>query len=143
MAQRVLFVCTRNAVRSPMAEALAKHLQASGDLGEAHFDSAGIDPGLVDGFAISVMTELGIDLLRHESKDLEDIDPSDVDLIITLSSPATASAREFVQAHADLHFEEWAVEDPSLTEGSREEQLAAYRRTRDDLADKLLQRFSL
>ncbi len=143
MAARVLFVCTRNAVRSPMAEALAKHLQAAGDLRAASFDSAGIDPGLVDGFAITIMTELGVDLLRHESKDLEDIDPGDVDLIISLSAPATASAREFVEGCPDLHLEEWSVEDPSLTEGSREEQLAAYRRTRDALADKLRQRFSL
>ena len=143
MAPRVLFLCTRNSIRSPMAEALAKHLQARGDLGRASFDSAGIDPGFVDGFAVTVMTDLGIDLLRHESKSLEDIDPGSIDMIIALSAPAVSAGRDFVEGQPELYLEEWVVEDPSLTEGSRADQLTAYRRTRDALAGKLRQRFAL
>ena len=54
----VLFACTLNAVRSPMAEALAKRLYGT----RAYFDSAGVRAGNLDSFAVSVLDEVGVDI---------------------------------------------------------------------------------
>ena len=142
MAARVLFVCTRNSIRSPMAEALAKDLATQGLIRSESFESAGVDPSDVDGFAISVMAELEIDLLRHDSQDLEDVMAKDLDLVITLSDVAAVHAQDLADK-SGATLEAWSVEDPSRVEGSREEKLAAYRQTRQALRDKLLQRFAL
>ena len=59
--QSVLFACTRNIVRSPMAEALGRHFFGK----EIYFASAGVKRGQSDGFTIAVMDEIGIDLTKH------------------------------------------------------------------------------
>ena len=63
----ILFACTHNKIRSPMAEALTKTMYPSRI---AHIDSCGIDDGggIGDGFTIAVMQEIGIDLLDHTPK---------------------------------------------------------------------------
>jgi len=69
-SMRVLFLCNKNAVRSPMAEAIGRVLAANNKTFE--FQSAGVDPSDIDGFAIAAMSEQKIDLMRHEARDLSD-----------------------------------------------------------------------
>ena len=141
MAPRILFLCTKNAIRSPMAEALAKDLLTKGDIRALSVDSAGVDPGDVDGFAIATMAEIGIDLQPHASKDICEFTSSDFDLIIALSATALNTARR--QFASETQIEAWDIADPSLSEGNRDQRLAAYRSTRDQLTAKICQRFAL
>jgi protein-tyrosine-phosphatase len=126
--QSVLFACTFNAIRSPMAEALAK--RAFGR--EAYFQSVGLRAGERDGFAIAVMAEIGIDISRHQPRVFDDLDDLSFDLIVTLSPEAHHRALEFTRTMAiDVVY--WPTLEPTAIEGERETILAAYRGVRDGL----------
>lgn len=132
----VLFACSQNSVRSPMAEGLAKRLYGRA----IYIDSVGVRASDVDGFATAALDELGIDLHRHHAKTFDDIDPSSFDLIVTLSPEAHHRALEFTRGTA-AEVEYWPVPDPSAVEGSREARLDAYRQTRDLILARLKTRF--
>ena len=132
----VLFACTENALRSPMAEAMLKHLHGR----QVFVDSVGVRAGEPDGFAIEVMAELGMELQAHKPKTFDDLDDTSFDLIVSLSPEAQHRAVEMTRSAA-IELEFWHVFDPSLIEGSRERRLDAYREVRDDLFEKIQQRF--
>jgi len=134
-APRVLFVCTRNSVRSPMAEALLARLRGDG----ARVGSAGIFGDTVDPLAAAVMNEVGVDLTRHQSCDLEHRPLSDFDLVVSLSSEAAAA---FDPPPTGILVEHWEIDDPTETEGNRDARLAAYREVRNALEKKIAERFS-
>ena len=134
----VLFACTMNSVRSPMAEGLLKHVLGH----RIYVDSVGVRCADVDPFVIEVMDELGIDLSRHRPKAFEDLEDSSYDLIISLSPEAQHKAVEMTRTMAcDVEF--WNTFDPALTEGNREARVAAYRQVRDQLKQRIEQRFTL
>jgi len=132
----VLFACTLNALRSPMAEAMLKHLHAQ----RIYVDSVGVRAGELDGFAIAVMDEIGIDISSHEAKTFEDLEDTSFDVVISLSPEAQHKAIEMTRVMA-CEVEFWHTFDPSLVEGGREVRLEAYRRVRDELKERILERF--
>ena len=132
----LLFACSENSVRSPMAEALAKRLYGQA----SYIDSVGVRASAVDFFAAAALDELGIDVHRHHAKTFDDVDPSSFDLIVTLSPEAHHQALEFTRGTA-AEVEYWPVMDPSVVEGSREMRLDAYRSTRDQILARLKARF--
>lgn len=132
----VLFACTLNAVRSPMAEAIMKHLY--GHL--VYVDSVGVRAGEIDRFAVAVMDEIGIDLSRHRGKSFDDLEDESFDLVITLSPEAQHHAVEMTRTMA-CEVEFWNTLDPSIVEGSREVRLDAYRKVRDELIERIEARF--
>jgi protein-tyrosine-phosphatase len=132
----LLFACSENSVRSPMAEALAKRLYGQA----SYIDSVGVRASEVDFFAAAALDELGIDVHRHHAKTFDDVDPSSFDLIVTLSPEAHHQALEFTRGTA-AEVEYWPVMDPSGIEGSREMRLEAYRSTRDQILARLKARF--
>ena len=132
----VLFACSENALRSPMAESILKHLHGHC----IYVDSVGIRAGDLDGFAVEVLHEIGIDLSRHRSKSFDDLEDEYYDLIITLSPEAQHRAVELTRTMAvDLEF--WHTFDPSIVEGNRDTRLAAYRQVRDQLLQRIRDRF--
>ncbi len=132
----VLFACTENALRSPMAEAMMKHLHGH----HVFVDSVGVRAGTLDGFAVEVMAELGLDISRHQPKTFDDLEDTSFDLVISLSPEAQHGAVELTRSSAaELEF--WHVFDPSLVEGGREARLAAYREVRDQLMARIRERF--
>ncbi|WP_282606419.1 low molecular weight phosphatase family protein [Pelagibius sp. Alg239-R121] len=134
----VLFSCTMNAVRSPMAESILKHLLGH----RIYVDSAGVRGGVLDGFAIEVMDEIGIDISRHKAKTFDTLEDTSFDLIISLSPEAQHSAVELTRTMAcDVEF--WNTFDPSIVEGNRETRLDAYRQVRDQLLKRITDRFTL
>jgi protein-tyrosine-phosphatase len=134
----VLFACTNNSIRSPMAEGLLKHLLGH----RVYVDSTGVRAGEVDPFAVAVMEEIGIDISRHRSKAFGDLEDTSYDLIISLSPEAQHSAVELTRTMAcDVEF--WHTLDPSVVEGSREARLDAYRQVRDALRRRIESRFTL
>lgn len=132
----VLFCCTLNSIRSPMAEALLKYLHGK----RIYVDSVGVRAGEIDGFAIAAMDEIGIDLTKHRSKTFEDLEDTSFDLIISLSPEAQHSAVEMTRTMA-CDVEYWPTLDPSMIEGNREERLEAYRAVRDTLLARIRERF--
>jgi len=132
----LLFACSENSVRSPMAEALAKRLYGQA----SYIDSVGVRASEVDFFAAAALAELGIDVHRHHAKTFDDVDPSSFELIVTLSPEAHHQALEFTRGTA-AEVEYWPVMDPSVVEGSRDMRLSAYRSTRDQILARLKARF--
>jgi protein-tyrosine-phosphatase len=132
----VLFACSQNSVRSPIAEALARHLFGH----RAYFDSAGLRAEDPDPFAVAALEEIGIDLHHRHGKTLEDVDPSSFELIITLSPEAHHAALAAVGSVA-TEVEYWPTIDASAVEGSRDARLEAYRQVRDGLLARLRRRF--
>lgn len=136
--ESALFACTRNAVRSPMAEALLKHLLGH----RIYVDSVGVREGEIDAFVVQVMEEIGIDLSRHHAKTFEDLADTSFDLIVSLSPEAQHRAVEMTRTMA-CEVEYWPTMDPTAVEGSRETRLQAYREVRDALLARIKERFPL
>ena len=134
----VLFACNLNAIRSPMAEGLARHFYGH----KVYIASCGVRAGEPDPFVIAVMDELGIDMRRHRPQNFDDLSDDSFDLIVSLSPEAHHWAVEMTRTMA-LEAEYWPTIDPSLTEGSREQRLEAYREVRDQLRQHLLARFGI
>jgi protein-tyrosine-phosphatase len=133
----ILFSCTMNSVRSPMAESIMKFLHGH----RVYIDSAGVRSKDIDGFAIAVMDEIGIDLSRHHAKTFDDLEDDFFDVVITLSPEAQHRAVELTRVMA-CEVEFWNTMDPSLVESEdRETVLDAYRQVRDHLLMKIKQRF--
>ncbi len=134
----VLFACTRNSVRSPMAEGLLKHLLGH----RIYVDSAGVRSSEIDPFVIEVMDELGIDLSRHRGKDFENLEDTSYDLIVSLSPQAQHQAVELTRTMA-CEVEFWNTHDPTIVEGNRDTRIQAYREVRDTLKKRIEDRFTL
>ena len=133
----VLFACTMNSVRSPMAEGILKFLHGT----RIYVDSTGVRASEVDGFAVAVMDEIGIDIASHKPKAFEALEDSYFDLIISLSPEAQHRAIEMTRVMA-VEIEFWNTFDPTVVEtDDRELRLEAYRQVRDHLMDRLKGRF--
>ncbi len=132
MKQRVLFICTHNSARSQMAEGLLRHL--GGDRFEAF--SAGTEATHVRPLAIKAMAELGIDISEQQSKTLDRYLNDPFDEVITVCDTAAEACPVFPGARRRRH---WSFEDPSKATGSETEQLAVYRRVRDEIRSRIEQ----
>jgi protein-tyrosine-phosphatase len=136
----VLFVCTMNSVRSPMAAAILRHLAGR----RVYVESAGIRAGGPDAFAAGVMQEIGIDISHHAPHTLRDLYDTSFDLIVTLSPEAHHQALELTRTMA-VDVEYWPTFDATLMigQGSREQILQSYREVRNALFWRIKQRFGL
>ena len=134
----VLFCCTLNALRSPMAEGLFKLLHNR----RVFVDSVGVRAGDLDPFAVAVMDEIGIDISRHRSKAFDNLEDTSFDLIVSLSPEAHHRALEMTRTTA-CEVEFWNTFDPSIVEGSRDVRLDAYREVRDTLLRRIRERFPI
>ena len=132
----MLFACTLNAVRSPMAAALLRHLTRGG----IYIESAGVRAGDLDPLAVEVMDEIGLQIAKHKPRRFEDLEDGSFDLVITLSPEAQHKAVEMTRTAA-TRVEYWPTMDPTAVEGSREQRLMAYRTVRDQLLQRLKRRF--
>ncbi|HYD30300.1 MAG TPA: arsenate reductase ArsC [Azospirillaceae bacterium] len=134
----VLFACTFNAIRSPMAAGIMRHCHGR----HIYVDSAGVREGDLDPFAVTVMDEIGIDISCHRPKTFDDLEDTSFDLVITLSPESQHRAVEMTRTMAcDVEF--WATFDPTAVHGSREVMLDAYRQVRDGLQRRIMERFPL
>lgn len=134
----MLFACGLNSVRSPMAAGLFKHF-----FGRTYVNSAGVRKGELDPFAVAAMEELGLDIAKHKPttfEELEEWEGLNFDMIVTLSPEAHHKALELTRTlAADVEY--WPTPDPTVTEGSREQRLDAYREVRDQLTKRIRERF--
>jgi protein-tyrosine-phosphatase len=136
----VLFACSFNAIRSPMAAAMLRQMLGS----SIYVGSAGVRKGEPDPFAVAVMAEIGLDISRHKPvtfEELDDLEGLNFDLIVTLAPEAHHRALEITRTSA-VDVEYWPTPDPSIVEGSREQRLEAYRAVRDQLLAHINERFA-
>lgn len=132
--QSVLFLCTGNSARSQMAEGILRHL--AGD--RFHVFSAGTKPSVVNPLAIRAMHEIGIDIAHHHSKHVNECFGKAMDTVITVCDNAREACPIFPGVRHQLH---WSFEDPGAVEGSAEEKLAAFRRIRDEIYERIQNEF--
>jgi protein-tyrosine-phosphatase len=132
----ILFACSMNAVRSPMAAVMLRHLSRGG----LYVESAGVKAGSLDPLAVEAMEEIGLEIGKHRPRRFEDLEDGSFDLVITLSPEAHHKAMEMTRTAA-TKVEYWPTIDPTAIEGSREQRLLAYRMVRDQLMQRLKQRF--
>jgi protein-tyrosine-phosphatase len=134
----ILFMCGMNAIRSPMAEAIAKRLLPP----DIYVRSAGVKAGEADPFVDVVLEEIGLSLPKHPPQTLDELEDDYFDIIVTLSPEAHHRALEATRAQA-IDVEYWQTADPTLETGTRERILDAYRGVRDELLKRIEARFAL
>lgn len=138
----VLFCCDYNSVRSPMAEGMMKQLYGTA----SYVQSAGVKSDReIDGFAITVCEEIGVELHRHRVRSFDEMrewgdDLGSFDLVIALTPASQRQALELTRVyHLDVEY--WPILDPTGLGDGREAKLAAYRQARDQIRERLLSRF--
>ena len=135
----VLFACNMNSIRSPMAEGILKFLHG----GSIYVDSVGVRKIEINGFCVTVMDEIGIDMSQHNSKSFDDLEDSYFDLVVPMSPGAQHKAVEMTRAMA-CEVEYWNTFDPSIIESEdRDTMLEAYRTVRDQLMERIKARFPM
>ena len=132
----VLFLCGMNAVRSPMAEQIARQMLPR----DIFVASAGVRPGERDPFVDAVLAEKGLSLGTREPRLLEDLEDAYFDLIVTLAPEAHHAALELTRS-LSVDVEYWPTGDPTSASGTREQILGAYRDVRDRLEVRIRERF--
>jgi protein-tyrosine-phosphatase len=121
-----------------MAEGIMKQLYGT----DTYVQSVGVVNDLeIDGFAIAVCKEIGVELERHRSRSFEEMEQmgealSGFDVIVTLSPASQRRALELTRYY-HLTVEYWPIMDPTGIGETREQKLNAYRQTRDQLVKRL------
>ena len=134
----ILFACTLNAVRSPMAEGLARAILGQ----KIYVDSAGLSTATLDPFAVAALAEIGIDIRDHNTQGFDDIAIDEFELIVALSPEAVEKASALTRNTA-VAVEYWPTDDPTaMSDGSRESRLQAYRNVRDGLRQRIKDSFA-
>ncbi|HKG47491.1 MAG TPA: arsenate reductase ArsC [Pyrinomonadaceae bacterium] len=128
--KRVLILCTGNSARSQMAEGLLRHL--AGDRFEVA--SAGVAPAHVRPEAITVMSEIGIDISHHRSKSVDEFRAQEFDYVITVCDNANEQCPIFPGNTQRIH---WSFDDPASAEGDEQARLAMFRKIRDEILQQL------
>jgi protein-tyrosine-phosphatase len=125
-----------------MAEGLMKQFYGH----RAYVQSAGVKSDLeIDGFAIAVCSEMGVELERHRVRSFDEMqewgdDISGFDLIVALVARQPAP-RAGPDAALHLDVEYWPILDPTGLGETREAKLAAYRQARDQIVGRMKDRF--
>ncbi|WP_262692951.1 arsenate-mycothiol transferase ArsC [Kordiimonas aestuarii] len=135
-AKSVLFVCNQNAVRSPMAEALAKRHSKR----RLFVESAGLIAGALDPFTVAAMAEEKIDLSSHKALTIADVDLTAFDVVIALTAESHAHLERQALKNPES-LELWAIPDPTDSEGNRNQIMDSYRLVRDHLEVRIADRF--
>jgi arsenate reductase len=128
--KRLLVLCTGNSARSQMGEGLFRHEGR----GAYEVASAGTKPSHVRPEAIAVMKELGIDISGHRSKSVNEFEGQSFDYVVTVCDNARHDCPVFPAGTDRIH---WSFEDPAAVQGGEQERLAAFRRIRDEIHERV------
>lgn len=148
LKKKILFVCTGNTCRSPMAEHLLKEKLKKMNIEDIEVESAGLSaffPQKASKNAILVMNEIGIDISSHVSRLINEEMIKESTLILTMERYHKEVITKMYPGVMDKVFtlKEYVLDDKKELDvvdpygGDIEE----YRRCRDELSfllDKLL-----
>lgn len=127
MPPLILILCTGNSCRSHLAEGLLR--AAVGD--RFRVASAGSKPaGYVHPLAVKVMAEIGLDIASHHSKHMDEFLSQAVETVITVCGNADQACPMYP---GQLNRHHWPFDDPAHATGTEDEQLAVFRRVRDEI----------
>lgn len=127
MKPTILILCTGNSCRSHLAEGILRRAVGDGYT----VASAGSKPaGYVHPLAIKAMAEIGIDLTGHRSKHLDEFLTQPVETVVTVCGNADQACPMFP---GQINRHHWGFDDPAHATGTEEEQLAVFRRVRDEI----------
>ncbi|HEX8152279.1 MAG TPA: arsenate reductase ArsC [Thermoanaerobaculia bacterium] len=129
--KRVLFLCTGNAVRSQMAEALAREFH--GDVIDA-VSAGSRAAGWVHPMAVRAMAELGVDISEAQSKSAAGFLEQEFDVVVTVCDSAASDCPRWPGAK---RIEHWSIEDPSWGVDDPTQKLSAFAATRDELRERI------
>ncbi len=132
----VLFICTQNVIRSPIAEALMRHFYGH----KVYVASCGVRGGEADPFVAAVLEDIGISQRAFVPRGIDDLEDTSFDLVVSLSPEAHHRAMEMTRTMA-IDVEYWPTLDPSVVSGSREQIMDSYRAVRDAIKDRIRARF--
>jgi arsenate reductase (thioredoxin) len=129
--KRILFLCTGNAARSQMAEAIANAFH--GEVVDAV--SAGSRPaGWVHPLAMQAMAAQGVDIRDAESKSADKFLKQDFDVVVTVCDSAAQDCPTWPGAR---RIEHWPIEDPSFGPDDPATRYDRFIETRDELAQRI------
>lgn len=128
---KVLFLCVHNSARSQMAEAYLKKF--GGD--EFHVESAGLEPGKLNPFAVEVMKEDGIDISNNPTNDVFDFFKEGKMFMYVVTVCDERAARACPIFPGMMHKINWSFEDPSQFTGTHDEKLQKTRIVRDHIKE--------
>lgn len=129
--KKIMFLCTANSCRSQMAEGFAKEFGK----GLVEVYSAGLMAAGVHRRAIAVMKEIGIDISKQKSKEIDEKLLRKMDIVITLCGNAEETCPWTPPQIKRLH---WPIKDPVGTVGNEEEIMEEFRRTRDEIKERVI-----
>ena len=129
--KRVLIICTGNSARSQMAEALLRH--EAGDFYEVF--SAGTHPAPVRLEAVTVMSEISVDISTQRPKPIAEFQGQQFDFVITVCDKAREECPVFVGETKWLH---WPFEDPASFLEVGKERFHAFRQLRDRIHSRIM-----
>jgi arsenate reductase (thioredoxin) len=132
--KKVLFLCTHNSARSQMAEGLMNIMM--GDLYAAQ--SAGLEPGTLNPYAVRAMAELDIDIASNRTKNVERFINQEFDFVVTVCDKAKEVCPYFPGAKKAFH---QSFPDPSTFTGPEEEIMKQVRLVRDQIRSWLVETF--
>lgn len=140
LPESVLFACSLNIIRSPIAAGILEHLAGQ----RLVIASAGVRAGTPDPFAAEVMDEIGVDIKKHKPRAIADLQDATFDLIVSLSPEAHHQALELTRT-MPAKVEYWPTFDATASgvPGDYEKTLEAYRLVREQLFRRIKQRFPL
>lgn len=123
----ILILCTGNSCRSHLAEGILQ--KALGK--DFRVASAGSNPaGYVHPLAIKTLVEIGIDISAHESKHMDLFLDDEVETVITVCGNADQACPVFP---GQMNRHHWPFDDPGHATGTEDEQMAVFRRVRDEI----------
>jgi len=128
--KKVMFLCTGNSCRSQMAEGFAR------EFGKGLIEpySAGLNPASLNKRAVQVMKEIGVDISKQKSKPIDSILLSTMDIVITLCDNAAEACPWTPPEIRRIH---WPLNDPAKAEGTEEEIMQEFRKTRDEIEQRV------
>ena len=115
---RVLFLCTGNSARSPVAEALLRQQSE-----QAVVASAGSHPKPLHPDTVRVLRGYGIELAGREPQHLSALDGQSFDFVITLCDRVREVCPEFPGPAQQLH---WSIQDPAAAGTSGQDTYPAF-----------------
>jgi arsenate reductase len=128
---RVLFVCTRNAARSQIAEGILRHIAH----GAVDVESAGAEPSQVHPLAVAAVKRLlDIDITGQRSKSVNEFAGQHFDYVITLCDSAKETCPVFPGDPERIH---WRFDDPAAVQGTEDDRHRAFRQLADELERRL------
>ena len=130
IVKNIIVICTGNSCRSQMAEGWLKYLNPN-----LNIYSAGVNPEKVNKYAIKVMNEVGIDISKNSSNNIQEYKNMTFDYVITVCDNAKKNCPILIGDHKQIHYN---FPDPAKERGEDDYLIKKYSEVRDMIKEFLI-----